>query len=48
LQAEQVLMPLEKMEHYLVLTDDIEATRDFYVNALGMYVGARPPLGFAG
>jgi catechol 2,3-dioxygenase-like lactoylglutathione lyase family enzyme len=41
-------MPLEKMEHYLVLTDDIEATRDFYVNALGMQVGPRPPLGFPG
>jgi hypothetical protein len=27
-------MPLTKMEHYLVLTDDIDATRDFYVQAL--------------
>jgi catechol 2,3-dioxygenase-like lactoylglutathione lyase family enzyme len=41
-------MPLTKMEHYLVLTDDIEATRDFYVQALGMQVGFRPPLGFPG
>jgi catechol 2,3-dioxygenase-like lactoylglutathione lyase family enzyme len=41
-------MPLTKMEHYLVLTDDIDATRDFYVQALGMHVGARPPLGFPG
>jgi catechol 2,3-dioxygenase-like lactoylglutathione lyase family enzyme len=41
-------MPLEKIEHYLVLTDDIDATRDFYVNALGMHVGPRPSLGFAG
>jgi catechol 2,3-dioxygenase-like lactoylglutathione lyase family enzyme len=41
-------MPLTKMEHYLVLTDDIEATRDFYVQALGMQVGPRPPLGFPG
>ena len=41
-------MPLMKMEHFLVLTEDIDATRDFYVNALGMTVGFRPPLGFPG
>jgi catechol 2,3-dioxygenase-like lactoylglutathione lyase family enzyme len=41
-------MPLTKLEHYLVLTDDIDATRDFYVEALGMQVGFRPPLGFPG
>jgi catechol 2,3-dioxygenase-like lactoylglutathione lyase family enzyme len=38
-------MPLTKIEHYLVLTDDLEATRDFYVQALGMHQGERPPLG---
>jgi catechol 2,3-dioxygenase-like lactoylglutathione lyase family enzyme len=41
-------MPLTKMEHYLVLTDDMDATRDFYVQALGMHVGFRPPLAFPG
>lgn len=41
-------MPLDKLEHYLVLTDDIDATRDFYVEALGMHVGPRPSLGFPG
>jgi len=41
-------MPLTQLEHYLVLTDDIDATRDFYVQALGMEVGFRPPLGFPG
>jgi catechol 2,3-dioxygenase-like lactoylglutathione lyase family enzyme len=41
-------MPLTKMEHYLVLTDDIDATRDFYCQALGMQVGFRPPLEFPG
>ena len=41
-------MPLTKMEHYLVLTDDMEATRDFYARALGMSVGFRPPLEFPG
>lgn len=41
-------MPLTKLEHYLVLADDMEATRDFYVQALGMHVGFRPPLAFPG
>ena len=41
-------MPLTQLEHYLVLTDDIDATRDFYCNALGLRVGPRPPLHFAG
>jgi catechol 2,3-dioxygenase-like lactoylglutathione lyase family enzyme len=41
-------MPLLKIEHYLVLTDDLEGTRDFYVEALGMHVGTRPPLEFPG
>ena len=41
-------MPLTKIEHYLVLTDDLEATRDFYRDALGMVEGPRPPLGFPG
>lgn len=41
-------MPLTKMEHYLVLTENIEQTKDFYCQALGMRVGPRPPLGFPG
>lgn len=41
-------MPLLRLEHYLVLTDDLEATRDFYCRGLGMHVGARPPLAFPG
>ena len=41
-------MPLTKLEHYLVLSRDIDATRDFYVDVLGMQVGFRPPLGFPG
>ena len=36
------------MEHFLVLTDDAEATKDFYCNVLGMRVGFRPELDFAG
>jgi catechol 2,3-dioxygenase-like lactoylglutathione lyase family enzyme len=41
-------MPLIKMEHYLVLSDDMEATKRFYCDALGMSVGPRPPLRFPG
>jgi catechol 2,3-dioxygenase-like lactoylglutathione lyase family enzyme len=41
-------MPLTQLEHYLVLTDDIDGTRDFYCNALGMRTGPRPPLDFSG
>lgn len=41
-------MPLTQLEHYLVLTDDLDGTRDFYARALGMRVGPRPPLAFPG
>jgi len=41
-------MPLTRLEHYLVLTEDLAATRDFYSQALGMRVGPRPPLEFPG
>ena len=41
-------MPLTKLEHYLVLSNNIDATRDFYVEVLGMQAGFRPPLGFPG
>jgi catechol 2,3-dioxygenase-like lactoylglutathione lyase family enzyme len=41
-------MGLRRMEHFLVLTDDIEATKNFYCDALGMHVGFRPELDFAG
>ncbi|MGH8149973.1 MAG: VOC family protein [Steroidobacteraceae bacterium] len=39
---------LTKMEHYLVITHDIERTREFYCGALGMRVGFRPTLEFPG
>lgn len=41
-------MPLDLMEHYLVLTDDIEVTRGFYLDILGLEDGFRPPLEFPG
>ncbi|MFM1887540.1 MAG: hypothetical protein RL026_2697 [Pseudomonadota bacterium] len=41
-------MSLQLMEHYLVMTADLEATRSFYVDALGFQDGYRPDLGFPG
>jgi catechol 2,3-dioxygenase-like lactoylglutathione lyase family enzyme len=41
-------MPLLCLEHYLVLTDDLELTRDFYCRGLGLQLGPRPPLAFPG
>ena len=39
-------MPLQRLEHYLVLSDDIHKTRDFYRDVLGMAEGFRPELDF--
>jgi len=36
------------IDHILLLSDDIDATRDFYCRALGLTVGARPALEFPG
>ena len=41
-------MPLLRIEHYLVLSDDIDRTRDFYRDVLGLREGFRPELGFPG
>lgn len=41
-------MSVTEMEHVLVLSDDIEATRDFYCRIVGLRVGERPPLEFPG
>jgi catechol 2,3-dioxygenase-like lactoylglutathione lyase family enzyme len=36
------------MNHFNVLTDDVEATRRFYAGVIGLTEGDRPPLGFDG
>ena len=41
-------MPLENLNHVLVLTRDLEATRGFYVDVLGLEDGYRPPFAFDG
>ncbi|MFZ1994628.1 MAG: hypothetical protein WAU75_11010, partial [Solirubrobacteraceae bacterium] len=39
---------VSELEHVLVLSDDIEATRDFYERAVGLRTGKRPSLPFQG
>lgn len=39
-------MPLHHLEHYLIQTADLEGTRDWYVNVLGMRVGPNPDFKF--
>ena len=41
-------MAIDGMNHFTVLTTDLEATRTFYVDVLGLAVGPRPHLGFPG
>jgi catechol 2,3-dioxygenase-like lactoylglutathione lyase family enzyme len=41
-------MALERLDHVLVLTDDIEATKAFYCDALGFEAGERPSFPFSG
>jgi catechol 2,3-dioxygenase-like lactoylglutathione lyase family enzyme len=36
------------LDHVLVLSDDIERSREFYEGALGLHAGRRPPLEFNG
>lgn len=41
-------MSVTALQHVLILSDDIEATRDFYSTVLGLTVGERPGLPFDG
>lgn len=41
-------MGLDKLDHCSVRTTDIERTRDFYVDVLGLVDGARPDFHFPG
>jgi catechol 2,3-dioxygenase-like lactoylglutathione lyase family enzyme len=41
-------MPLQLLEHFLVMTDDVDATRDFYRDVLQFTEGFRPELEFLG
>jgi catechol 2,3-dioxygenase-like lactoylglutathione lyase family enzyme len=41
-------MPLNGLHHYTLRPVDLEATKDFYVDLLGLEIGYRPPLAFPG
>jgi catechol 2,3-dioxygenase-like lactoylglutathione lyase family enzyme len=41
-------MAITGLEHVLVLSDDIDATREFYGDVVGLRTGPRPPLEFPG
>jgi catechol 2,3-dioxygenase-like lactoylglutathione lyase family enzyme len=42
----EVTMPLAFVEHFLIQSADIEATKDWWVNVLGMRVGPSPDFKF--
>ena len=39
-------MPVSHLEHFLIQTDDIERTCDWYVRVLGFRIGPSPEFGF--
>jgi catechol 2,3-dioxygenase-like lactoylglutathione lyase family enzyme len=41
-------MPITHMQHYMVLAKDLERTRAFYCDVLGLRDGERPPFRFKG
>jgi catechol 2,3-dioxygenase-like lactoylglutathione lyase family enzyme len=41
-------MPITHMQHYMVLAKDLEKTRHFYCDVLGLRTGERPPFRFNG
>jgi len=41
-------MKLNSFEHVLITTQDLEATKDFYVDIVGLSVGKRPDFEFPG
>ena len=41
-------MPITEMQHYMVLSKDLEKTRRFYCDVLGLRIGPRPPFDFEG
>jgi catechol 2,3-dioxygenase-like lactoylglutathione lyase family enzyme len=41
-------MPITHMQHFMVLSKDLEKTRQFYCDVLGLRTGPRPPFDFDG
>jgi len=41
-------MPLTALNHYLIVSKDLERSKDFYCQVLGMQLAERPDFGFPG
>ena len=41
-------MPLGTLQHFTIEPQDLERSKDFYVDVLGLEVGNRPPVHFPG
>jgi len=41
-------MRVHRLDHVNIRTGRLEATKDFYVDAIGLRIGDRPPFAFAG
>jgi catechol 2,3-dioxygenase-like lactoylglutathione lyase family enzyme len=41
-------MPLERLDHYFVYASDLERSRHFYAEVLGLHQGPRPQFDFPG
>jgi catechol 2,3-dioxygenase-like lactoylglutathione lyase family enzyme len=41
-------MPLTALNHYLIVSKDLERSKDFYCRVLGMQLAERPDFGFPG
>ena len=41
-------MPITQMQHFMVLAKDLDKTRSFYCDVLGLRTGPRPPFKFKG
>jgi catechol 2,3-dioxygenase-like lactoylglutathione lyase family enzyme len=41
-------MPITELNHYLLVAKNLERTRDFYQNVLGLELAERPDFGFPG
>lgn len=39
-------MPLGTLQHFTIEPQDLERSKEFYVDALGLDIGDRPPLDF--
>lgn len=39
---------IERMDHFTIVTDQLQATREFYIGLLGLTEGPRPPFPVAG